>query len=143
MRVFQLGALCAAVLVLTLTGCDRHGDVSAPGHRSGGRYQGIGIYPADQLWSRLAVSDANKDQTRALRKDDGQIIVVVDSQTGEVRQCGNLSGYCVTTNPWSAPLGVDRIAPLSLSQHAEDLAKENAAATDIQSSKASVTAKQP
>jgi hypothetical protein len=131
------------LLAAAIAGCDRQADIDAPGHHAGGRYQGIGIYPADALWSRLSAGDANKDQTRALRADDGQIIVVVDSRTGEIRQCGNLSGYCVTMNPWSGPLGGDRSAPLSLSKHAADLATENEASVDPQLSKAKVTPKQP
>jgi hypothetical protein len=120
-----------------LAGCDRHGDVSGPGRHGGGKYQGIGIYPADPLWQNLIANEANKDLARALRADDGQIIVVVDTQTGEVRQCGNLSGYCVTMHPWSGALGADRAAPVRLSKHAAELANE----TTPEPAKASV--KQP
>jgi len=141
MRSHQFLAL--GILTMTLTGCDRRGDIDAPGHRSGGRYQGIGIYPADALWSRLAATDANQDQARALRADDGQIIVVVDSRTGEVRQCGNLSGYCVTMNPWAAPLGADRSAPLGLSKHAADLTNETSNSTDVESVDANASSKKP
>jgi hypothetical protein len=130
-------------MAVALTGCNRQSDIDAPGHHASGRYQGIGIYPADELWSRLAANDANKDQTRALRADDGQIIVVVDSRTGKIRHCGNLSGYCVTINPWSGPLGGDRSSPLSLSKHAADLSKEAAAPADAQASKPKATAKVP
>ena len=127
MRAVERTALGLAVLALA--GCDRHDDVSGPGHHGAGRYEGIGIYPADALWQRLAASDTTKDQTRALRADDGQIIVVVDTRTGEVRQCGNLSGYCVSMNPWSGPLSADRSAPVSLSKHAAELANEAASET--------------
>jgi hypothetical protein len=127
MRAVERTALGLAVLALA--GCDRHGDVSGPGDHGGGRYEGIGIYPADALWQRLAASDTNKDQARALRADDGQIIVVVDTRTGEVRQCGNLSGYCVSMNPWSGPLSADRSAPVSLTRHAAELANEAASET--------------
>ena len=135
--------ITCALVTLALTGCDRHGDIDAPGHHASARYEGIGIYPADELWSRLAANDVNKDQTRALRADDGQIIVVVDSRTGEIRQCGNFSGYCVMMNPWSGQLGGERSAPLSLSKHAEDLARENASSNAPEASNSSVTAKQP
>ena len=130
MRAFGLPALGFALLILA--GCDRHGGVSGPGHHGGGRYQGIGIYPADPLWPNLVANEANKDQARALRADDGQIIVVVDTQTGEVRQCGNLSGYCVAMRPWSGPLGADRSAPVSLSKHAGEVA--NGAASESSNS---------
>lgn len=123
MRLIRL----TAIGLFALAGCDRHDDIAGPGrHAGGGRYQGIGIYPADALWSRLATPDTNKDQARALRADDGQIIVVVDTRTGEVRQCGNLSGYCVSMNPWSGPLQADRAVPVSLSMHAAELANEAA-----------------
>jgi hypothetical protein len=133
----------SAIAALALAGCNRHADIDAPGHHAGGRYQGIGIYPADALWSRLTASDANKDQTRALRADDGQIIVVVDSRTGEIRQCGNLSGYCVNMNPWTGPLGADRSAPIGLSKHAEELTNETKASNDAELNESGVTAKQP
>jgi hypothetical protein len=139
MRVSQLSAL--AITVVALVGCDRHGDVEGAGHHPGGRYQGIGIYPADELWSRTASTDADKDQSRALRADDGQIIVVVDSQTGEVRQCGNLSGYCVTMNPWSRALGAARAAPVGLTKHAAELAKESTASPDRQTGRSNATAR--
>jgi hypothetical protein len=125
MRI-ALSVLVIAVAT-TLGACDGNRDVASGPHRGGGRYLGVGIYPADQLWSQFAEKDADKDASRALRADDGQIIVVVDSRTGEIRQCGNLSGYCVTMNPWSAPLGADRSAPVSLSKHASDIANESAA----------------
>jgi len=125
MRAVRLAGI--ALALLAVAACGRHGDVAGPGHHPGGRYQGIGIYPAEQLWPRLSAADTNKDPARALRADDGQIIVVVDTQSGEVRQCGNLSGYCVSMNPWSGPLGADRAAPVSLNKHAGELANEEAA----------------
>jgi hypothetical protein len=138
------GILISCVfLAVAIAGCDRHADIDAPGRHAGGRYQGIGIYPADALWSRLAGNYSMKDRTRALRADDGQIIVVVDSRTGEIRQCGNLSGYCVTMNPWSAPLGSDRSAPLGLSKHAADLANGTANSTDAEAANLNATEKQP
>ncbi len=44
--------------------------------------------------------------------DDEQVIVVVDSDTGEIRQCGALSGYCVGMRPWDH--GVSQTLPASL-----------------------------
>lgn len=136
-------AVIAIVTVMApaLGACDRNPDVSSNPHRGGGRYFGIGIYPAEQLWSRLSEKDTNKDESRALRADDGQIIVVVDSRTGEVRQCGNLSGYCVTMNPWSAPLSAGRSTPVSLSKHATDLEREALEEAEAQSSNSAAAAK--
>jgi len=136
-------AVCAIVIAMAmgLSACDRSPDIASSPHRGGGRYFGIGIYPADQLWSQLAESDANKDASRALRADDGQIIVVVDSRTGEIRQCGNLSGYCVTMNPWSAPLSAGRSTPVSLSKHASDLEREAVEEAEAQPSDSAASAK--
>ncbi len=50
---------------------------------------------ADQLWIRALPKVAGK----AGLADDEQVIVVVDSDTGEIRQCGALSGYCVGLRP--------------------------------------------
>lgn len=91
-----------------------------------GRYLGIGVYPVGPMWAQVAAA-ATADHAAATLKDDEQVIVVVDSNTGEIRQCGNLSGYCVGMNPWSHPLAAGRAAPLPLLKHAEDLAREAAA----------------
>ncbi|HEV2817696.1 MAG TPA: hypothetical protein VGW40_10825 [Allosphingosinicella sp.] len=101
---------------LSLGGC---GFGPEPGHgpRHGGRYLGIGIYSPGAMWQRLAGVERAQDDAAATLRDDEQIIVVVDSQTGEVRQCGNLSGHCIRMNPWSA----QQPAPVRLSEHAADI----------------------
>ncbi len=60
--------------------------------------------------------------------DDGQVIVVIDRQTGEVRQCGNRSGFCVAMNPWKGT-GRDRTPrlPAQLNKHAADLVNDSEA----------------
>jgi hypothetical protein len=69
----------------------------------------------------------------ATTADDSQIIVVVDSNSGEIRQCGNLSGHCIGMNPWANALGQDRAAPVALDAHEIDLTRaENAAANAAQ-----------
>ncbi|TMJ19235.1 MAG: hypothetical protein E6G92_05390 [Alphaproteobacteria bacterium] len=105
------------LLLTPLAGCDGRPD-SGSGPRHGGRYQGIGTYPAGTLWSRQQ-ADRSRDPASATIADDEQVIVVVDSSTGEVRQCGNLSGYCIRTNPWSGAA-----APARLTAHAADVARE-------------------
>jgi hypothetical protein len=53
----------------------------------------------------------------------------VDSQTGEIRQCGNLSGHCIRMNPWEAR----QSPPARVVEHQADLdraAEEEAAAAD-------------
>ncbi len=69
-------------------------------------------------------------------RDDDEIVVVVDSATGEVRQCGNLTGYCVGMNPWTRPLGASRTVPVNLSLHADQLAAETITVVDASSSPA-------
>jgi len=49
--------------------------------------------------------------------DDQAIIVVVDSDTGDVRACGDLTGYCIGMNPWKKALATPQIAPINLIQH--------------------------
>lgn len=122
MRHFAPGlALVAAIL---LAGCgDRLGGGGQARHH-GGRYIGIGLYPASALWQHLAGVARPANAQAATLEDDDQVIVVVDSQTGEIRQCGNLSGHCIAMNPWSG-----RPAPASLDAHAADLAREAAASS--------------
>lgn len=111
-----------ALLVLgVMAGCNRPiggGDAS----ESHGRYAGAGIYPAGRMWAQMKSADTPKDTATAKLGDDEQVIVVVDSQTGEVRQCGNVSGHCVGMNPWARTLGGS--APVALAKHADQLDAE-------------------
>ena len=121
------GTIAILLTAASLGGCDDAPDPSSPAaHR--GRYHGIGTYPAGRTWSRMATTGQPANDARANLSDDHQIIVVVDSQTGEVRQCGNLSGYCIGMNPWSAAIGQDRALPVNLTAHAADLDRANEAA---------------
>jgi hypothetical protein len=121
-----------AVLVIAtmaVAGCQRGTAVEAERHsRHGGRYFGIGIYSANGLWEHLVRREAanarQKDAQSATLDDDSEIVVVVDSRTGEVRQCGNYSGYCLSMNPWKNQAGS---LPAGLSKHALDLEKESEA----------------
>ena len=108
-------ALLSLALVV-LGGCHRGSYWNEAGNR--GRYQGVGLYNADRMWAHLAGVSAPIDHAAARLTDDTQVIVVVDSQTGELRQCGNLSGHCVGMNPWA---GQVRPTPQLLSKHAEEL----------------------
>jgi len=118
--------MIGTVLIATgsLAACDKSEDAMAEPHRGGGRFYGIGIYPADELWSRQTGVKPSADAAKARLDDDAQLIVVVDSRTGEVRQCGNQSGHCTSMNPWAGPLGPSQVAPVTLSQHAADLELE-------------------
>lgn len=109
--------------ILSLAGCGEPADRHAPPQRQG-RYAGIGTFPANPLWSRMAVEAQPKDGSAATIGDDSQIIVTVDSVTGEVRQCGDLSGHCIAMNPWTGTLGAGRSAPVKVTAHASDLEAE-------------------
>lgn len=119
MRTF-LGVIATAVVVAACT--------PSPGSKSGsgdGRYAGIGVFDAGRLWARMVQENPPNEPEKARIADDEHVIVVVDTRTGEVRQCGDLSGYCVSMNPWS---GAKPPAPVKLSKHAAELDAEAEAA---------------
>jgi hypothetical protein len=131
-------ALSILVVGCLLSGCNQQGATSGPGPKSQGRYAGIGTYDAGRLWSQMAGIADPSDAAAARLDDDQHIIVVVDSHTGEVRQCGDFSGVCVAMNPWSGA-GSRSAAPVKLKKHAADLAAEdeaNAAAAEAASNAA-------
>lgn len=130
-RVIVALTLCA----LALSGCQKMEEAAAeargPSGRPGakGRFVGVGIYAPGRLWTELVGSApaTPADPAAATLKDDDHVIVVVDTATGELRQCGNLSGHCLTSNPWVRPSGT-QTAPAALLKHidaarAEDEAK--------------------
>lgn len=122
----RLRVLWAVLLLAAIGGCQRAETPSqAGGAKASGRYQGVGIYRAGQLWPQVARPEAPADPAAARLDDDEEIIVVIDNVTGEVRQCGNLSGHCIATNPWSGAAGA---LPAALLKHAEDLRREAASA---------------
>lgn len=118
MRLFGLPLLVACLCACGNAPEARQSD------RHGGRYVGIGIYNSGEMWQRIVAASRSEDRGAATLRDDEQVIVVVDSRTGEVRQCGNLSGHCIRMNPWSGQQAV----PVSLTEHAADIdTAENAA----------------
>jgi len=68
-------------------------------------------------WTKLVRTQQSNDPQTAQPIDDQVIIVVQDSATGEVRACGDLTGYCVGMNPWKSALVSAQIAPLKLIEH--------------------------
>jgi hypothetical protein len=126
MRLFGLGA--ALIATACLAACDRAAPQPGPGGYHGGRYLGIGTYPAGRMWSHMVASSPAAATDAARLGDDEQVIVTVDSHTGEVRQCGNLTGYCIGMNPWTGGLGAGQVAPIPVSEHVADQASGPAAA---------------
>jgi hypothetical protein len=112
----------AAVSALALSGCQK-GALDQIGTSGHGRYVGVGHYSPGPVWAQIAHADQPKDPAGSRLGDDDQIIVVMDSNTGEVRQCGNLSGVCVAMNPWSRPVAASQTAPVLLAKHADQLGK--------------------
>ena len=84
---------------------------------SHGRYEGLGLYSPSQQWTRIVASQQAKDTPAAKPIDDQVLIVVEDSVTGEVRACGDLTGFCIGMNPWKTALTAGQIAPINLTQH--------------------------
>ncbi|HEY5711201.1 MAG TPA: hypothetical protein VIT38_04825 [Allosphingosinicella sp.] len=117
MRRFAIGLSSGAAILLA--GCGDRAVNGLEAQHHGGRFVGIGIYAPHTLWQRMTGVPRPANAQAATLEDDSQIIVVVDSQTGEIRQCGNLSGHCIRMNPWSGGP-----APVSLSAHAADLERE-------------------
>ncbi len=82
-----------------------------------GRYVGVGLYVPGAAWTRLeppqpTPAAAAPNPRQAGLQDDEVVIVVADTATGELRQCGNLSGHCVTLRPWAKPAETSGPAPL-------------------------------
>jgi hypothetical protein len=111
------------ILAACLSGCGQQPAYS-PTEHNGGRYLGIGIYPVTDLWRHLAVPHSGTDPRAATLEDDSQVIVVVDSNSGEIRQCGNMSGHCIGMNLWAAALGAGQAAPVALDAHQADLDRD-------------------
>jgi len=102
------------LLAISLAGCGEAPEIAGGPH--GGRYIGIGIYAPGPLWSALASVARPADEAAATLRDDDHVIVTVDSRTGEIRQCGNLSGHCIRMNPWSGAA-----TPVRLNEHHDDV----------------------
>ncbi len=119
----SLWGIC--LLSVVLAGCNM--SASTPAATPHGRYVGIGAYSAGALWSKMAVSGPAKP-TAATTADDEHVIVVVDSQTGEVRECGDYSGVCVGLNPWTRAIATSQASPVTLTRHLAEVARESQAA---------------
>ena len=119
MRPKLIAAGIVLMAALSMSGCRKLAPAEwLPGQEHGhARYAGIGIYGPGKPWTRMVAAQQSKDTPAAKPIDDQAIIVVVDSVTGEVRACGDLTGYCIGMNPWKTPLASSQIAPINLTQH--------------------------
>ena len=92
--MIKMRFLLPLVSTALLASCDQPQAASNDGFTHGnGRYVGIGVYPTNELWTQINLPKPDKvDPAAATLGDDKQIIVVVDTRTGEVRQCGDMSG---------------------------------------------------
>jgi hypothetical protein len=124
------GSSAAFVATAFLCGCGQQpSEQAAPVPH--GRYVGIGTYPASRLWSRIAIPKGKTDAAAANTQDDGQIIVAVDSVTGEIRECGNLTGFCIGMNPWRNRLPATQVGPVTVTRHEADLQREDEEANSV------------
>lgn len=120
MRERQVGLFLAGIV---LAGCNQQDAASPAGPKSPGRYAGIGTFEAGRLWRQMSGAPTSKDAADASLADDEHVIVVLDSHTGEIRQCGDHSGFCVAMKPWATAATV---APTKLVKHAAELDAEEA-----------------
>ena len=107
--------------------------VAAPGAH--GRYVGVGIYAPTRPWTQM-VAQKTSDRGAATLADDQAIIVVTDSVTGEVRACGDMTGYCIAMNPWRVG---SQTAPVKLAEHRDAPVDESPAANTADNEAASAT----
>ena len=124
----KVGTLLLALLVgsatVAVSGCKKADGTDAiwafgdPARQ--GRYVGIGIYSPGAPWTKLVAERLSAAPTSAKLVDDQAVIVTTDSQTGEVRACGDLTGYCVGMNPWKQTLATSQLTPITLSGHVGD-----------------------
>jgi hypothetical protein len=106
------------VVALGLLGCSRSTSSEPTSVAGQNRYLGVGVYHPGAAWTHLADNQQPGASAAAKPSDDQVIIVVEDSRTGELRACGDLTGYCIGMNPWKTELIPSRQAPIGLTEHA-------------------------
>jgi hypothetical protein len=75
MRLFGFGFLVIAVTAVSACNSSPATNSSAAAHGGSGRYLGIGVYPASDLWQHLAATDRPRDASmrqfeRPLHRDE-------------------------------------------------------------------------
>jgi len=118
------------LLLLGLAACKPFGWASPGSASTHGRYAGVGLYTPGKQWTRLVANQTPRSDTAARPIDDQIIIVVADTQTGELRGCGDLTGFCIGMNPWKQPLPASQIVPISLTNHVQPEDTSNTADND-------------
>ena len=109
---------CIIFLALgALAACKPYGWASPLSTAQHGRYLGVGLYSPGKQWTHLVANQKPGSDAVARSIDDQVIFVVADSQTGELRACGDLTGYCIGMSPWKKALTTSQIAPINLTQH--------------------------
>ena len=104
--------------VFALCGCDRAATFAGLSDDAHAHYASIGIYAPGESWPRIAGPQQAKSGAPAIPLDDQAIFVVMNSRTGEIRACGDLTGYCIGMNPWKSALIATQVAPIAMKQHA-------------------------
>ena len=116
--------VAVGIVALAFAGCAKKEEAPASEANSfsfklgqKGRFLGVGLYVPGPGWAQLKPPSPTSDAPASNPKladlaDDEMVIVVSDTSTGELRQCGNLSGHCVTLNPWTKPAAGSVPAPL-------------------------------
>ena len=136
MRVWAM--TCAVLAAAALSGCHRIPAAEAPGEATDepgflglggkhGRYSAVGIYQPGESWSKLMADQRTQGDPAAQPLSDQAIIVLTDSQSGEVRACGDMTGYCVGMNPWKTALTGAHLAPIRLKAPVKPAAPADAA----------------
>jgi hypothetical protein len=119
MLLRSFGMAVIAINALSLASCKRADWSPVSNTGAHGRYLGVGIYGPGKQWTRMVAEQKPKSDTVARPIDDQVIIVVADSQTGELRACGDLTGYCIGVNPWKQQLLASQIVPIDLTDHVQ------------------------
>ena len=108
-------ALLLFVVVPVFAGCHKtETGAGSSSERHSGRYEGVGIATPGDQWRKLADAPKPTSDKAATLDDDDYVAFVTDTKTGEVRECGNRSGFCVKMQPWAKPAPK---APLALTEH--------------------------
>lgn len=136
MSIQVAGRALVVVLVAAaaMGGCNKTGGMAeGDGQAAHGRFAGVGVTEAGPHWSRAIVANRPANDPGAAKTAlDDHVIVMVDTRTGEIRQCGDVSGYCIgekTLDPLAQTRAVDVSKVPSIEAH-DPAASDAAAASE-------------